>query len=105
MNQIQTQYRVAIPILGITFALCLALYFLLTWQPNREARRGFEAKSESIVRLLSRVVASPLEFDDAEAARRDISVTSSESSIAYVAVRKADGKTVLAAVNPGRVPE
>ncbi len=104
MTVLQHQLRVAFPILAVSAVLSIALYFLLSWQPNREARRGFEAKTESVSRLLAHSLSSALEFDDAAAAQRDLEVARSERSMVYIAVRKADSK-VMASFNAGQVAE
>jgi hypothetical protein len=95
MNQIRNQLSVALPILLVTAAVSAAMYFLLQWQPNREARRGFEAKAESLSRMLAQTIHSAVEFDDTAATERDLqSGVATETSLTYVIVRKADGSVM-----------
>lgn len=95
MNQLENQLKVTLPIVAVTAVLSVAMYFLLQWQPNREARRGFEAKAESLSRMLAQTIRPAVEFDDAAAAERDLSTgAASEHSLTYLVVRKGDGAII-----------
>lgn len=104
MSTLRQHLRIGAPIAAAAAALSLCLYFLLSWQPNREARRGFEAKAASVSGMLAQTVRPTLEFDDSEAARQDLEVVRDEDSVVYVAVRAAD-KSLHAALKPQSVIE
>ncbi len=93
MTTTQSYFRVNGPVLAASAIGSIALYFLLSWQPSREARRGFDAKTESLSRMLAQTVRSAVEFDDAAAASKDLETIKSEQSVRYAAVKKPDGKT------------
>ncbi len=98
----QKQLRVAAPILAVTAALSVALYFLLSWQPNREARRGFESKTGSLANILAQGLVAAMEFEDPAAAERSLVAARVDPTLVYITARKLDGK-VLASVNGGQV--
>lgn len=105
MNAIQKAgFRVAVPILLVSVAVAVGLFFLLSWQPNREARRGFESKTESLARMLGNTIQASVEFDDAAAAQRDLGVGAQDKSVVYEAVVKANG-SVLASVSKDRMTD
>lgn len=94
--------RVAVPILVVTLVAAIGLFFLLKWQPDSEAHKGFVSKTESLTKMLAQTVQASVEFDDAAAAGRDLALA--DDYVAYAAVVHANGK-VLAALHPERMPK
>ncbi|MBK7863900.1 MAG: hypothetical protein IPJ65_35890 [Archangiaceae bacterium] len=92
MSATQSYIRVTGPVLAGTAVGSIALYFLLSWQPNREARHGFDVKTESLSRMLAQTVRSAVEFDDAVSAPKDLETIKGEKSVRYAAIKRPDGK-------------
>lgn len=85
----------------ITALLSAGIYFGLSYQPEREARRGFESRARALATVLAQSISAAVEFDDKDALSRDLGVVAVDESIAWAAVRRADG-SVLAGVNADR---
>jgi hypothetical protein len=107
VSVLNSRMRTALPIVVASIGISVAMYFLLSYQPRVEARRGFESKAQSLSRMLAQIVRAAVEFDDQAAAQRDLDNFKSEQSLAYIAVRKGD-RTVMAFTkqdNLDKVPE
>ncbi len=104
MSTLRDHARLGLTVFVAGSALAVALYLLLSWQPNREARRGFESRAESLARVMAHAVRPALEFDDSEAATRDLEAARAERALVYVAVRQRD-RSVQAALNGTQVAD
>lgn len=82
----------------------VALYFGLAFQPEREARRGFESRAHALSTVLAQSIAAAVDFDDKEALGRDLKVVAVDPSILWAAVRRSDG-SLMAGVNAQDLPD
>lgn len=105
MNMLRNQLSVTLPIVGATVVISLALFFLLSWQPAREARRGFESKSRALASMLSTTVRAAVEFDDKDAAAKDLQAARAEGSLVYAAAFRGDGTQLAASGTPADLRE
>lgn len=71
-----------------------ALYFGLSYQPEREARRGFESRARALATVLAQSITAAVEFDDKDALARDLKVVAVDESITWATVRRGDGSVV-----------
>jgi methyl-accepting chemotaxis protein len=72
-------------------ATTAGVFLGLTWQPAREARRGFEQKAASLKQILAYTVKVGVDFDDQATVQKDLQAAAVEPSIAYARVYKMTG--------------
>lgn len=72
----------------------LALYALVAYPAEREARRGFESRTLSVGNVLSLALMAAVQFDDTKAVEGYLTAAAAEPSLAYAVVRKPDGKVM-----------
>lgn len=103
MNPV-TSRKLGFTLAAVSTLVAVLLFLLLSWQPQQEARRGFESKSQALAELVAYNVRSAAEFGDREAAHRALETAARERSVAYLAIHTPD-RAVLATTDAVRMKE